>query len=803
MKKLFYSVVFMSVLFFASCSDDDTVTNPNPQPSNEVVSGNITENTTWTNDRIWELDGKVYVTEGVTLTINPGTIIKGQQSTGSNASALIVAQDATLIADGSPSEPIIFTSSADNIEVGQTSGTNLDVNDRGLWGGVLVLGNAPGSFSGDAESVQIEGLPATEPGDYGGSNASDSSGILRHVSIRHGGAIIGSDNEINGLTLGGVGNGTIVDHIEVIANVDDGIEFFGGTVDASNLLVWGVGDDAIDIDQAYSGTITNVVTIQENISDHALEIDGPEGSFEDSFTINNLTMFGDNSEVIDGVSGNREYADFRDNAQGSVNNVYAVGFASGADVELDDQATSDNYAAGNLSFTNWEIVFPQGAGFFTTFKDTADSPSTFADDSSDWTDGIVAGEETTGANLDVFAWTMANSEGAIDAGEVEAGTQTVSGNITEDTTWTNDRFWLMEGKVYVEDGVTLTIEPGTIVKGAQSTGSNASALIVAQGGTLIADGQDPSTPIIFTSEADNIALGETAGTNLDVDDRGLWGGVLVLGKAKGSFSGDAVSVQIEGLPATEPGTYGGNDDNDNSGVLRYISIRHGGAVIGSDNEINGLTLGGVGNGTTIDHIEVVANVDDGIEFFGGSVDASNLIVWGVGDDAIDIDQAYSGTITNAITIQENVSDHGLEIDGPEGSFEAAFTINNLTMYGDNSATVDGVSGNREYADFRDNAQGSVNNVYTVGFLSGADLELDDQATSDNYVASELVFSNWEMVLPSGVNDVTAIWKDTAETPSSFTTDASSWASSVTEGSQATGADASVFSWTMSSLQSAF
>ncbi len=794
MKKLIYSVLFMNILLFASCSDDDTVSPTNPAPDNEVISGNIIENTTWTNDRIWELDGKVYVTEGVTLTIEAGTIIKGQQSTGSNASALIVAQDATLIADGSASEPIIFTSSADNIEVGQTSGTNLDVNDRGLWGGVLVLGNAPGSFSGDAQSVQIEGLPATEPGDYGGSNSSDSSGILRYISIRHGGAIIGSDNEINGLTLGGVGNGTIVDHIEVVANVDDGIEFFGGTVDASNLLVWGVGDDALDIDQAYTGTITNAVTIQENISDHALEIDGPEGSLQGAFTLNNLTMFGDNSEIIDGVSGNREYADFRDNAQGAINNVYAVGFASGADVELDDQATSDNYTAGNLSFMNWEVVFPQGAGFFTTFKDTADAPSTFADDSSDWTDGIVAGEETTGANLDVFAWTMANTEGAVDAGDVTAGTQTVSGNITEDTTWTNDRFWLMEGKVYVEDGVTLTIEPGTIVKGAQSTGSNASALIVAQGGTLIADGT-ATEPIIFTSEADNIGLGELEGTNLDVQDRGLWGGVLVLGNARGSFAGDANSVQIEGLPATEPGTYGGNDDNDNSGILRYISIRHGGAVIGSDNEINGLTLGGVGNGTIVDHIEVVANVDDGIEFFGGSVDASNLIVWGVGDDAIDIDQAYSGT--------ENISDHGLEIDGPEGSFEAAFTINNLTMYGDDSATVDGVSGNREYADFRDNAQGSVNNAYTVGFLSGADLELDDQATSDNYTASELVFSNWEMVLPSGVNDVTSIWKDTADMPSTFTADASSWASSITEGNQSTGADASVFGWSMSSLQSAF
>ena len=177
----------------------------------------------------------------------------------------------------------------------------------------------------------------------------------------------------------------------------------------------------------------------------------------------------------------------------------------------------------------------------------------------------------------------------------------------------------------------------------------------------------------------------------------MWGGLLVLGKAPGSFKGDVNEYQIEGIPASDKrGLYGGNIPDDNSGVLKYISIRHGGTSIGGDNEINGLTLAGVGNKTIIENIEVYANVDDGIEFFGGTVNASNLIVWGQGDDGLDIDQSYAGEINNAVVILEQPSDHGLEIDGPEGSMEDSFKLKNITLIGNKSA-YDG-----EYADFRSN-----------------------------------------------------------------------------------------------------
>jgi hypothetical protein len=151
-----------------------------------------------------------------------------------------------------------------------------------------------------------------------------------------------------------------------------------------------------------------------------------------------------------------------------------------------------------------------------------------------------------------------------------------------------------------------------------------------------------------------------------------------LGRAPISASndvGDVSEVQIEGIPTSDPnGLYGGSDVADNSGTIRYISIRHGGANIGAGNEINGLTLGGVGNGTIIENVEIVGNQDDGIEWFGGSVNVSNAIVWNCGDDGIDTDQAWSGSLSNVVVI--GATGHSFELDGPEGSASAGHTISN-------------------------------------------------------------------------------------------------------------------------------
>ena len=380
---------------------------------------------------------------------------------------------------------------------------------------------------------------------------------------------------------------------------------------------------------------------------------------------------------------------------------------------------------------------------------------------------------------------------------------TLEGNITADKTLDASKIWLLKGRVSVESGATLTIPAGTIIKAASGTGADASTLIIARGATINANGT-ANAPIVMTSISDNIQVGgnyPSSGPALNVDTRGLWGGILILGNAPCSFSGDVTELQIEGIPTSDTnGLYGGTDAADNSGSVQYLSIRHGGAEIGEGNEINGLTLGGVGSGTKINHIEVVGNVDDGIEFFGGTVNASNLLVWGQGDDAIDIDQAYDGTIDGALVILTAASDHGFEIDGPEGSASGRFTLKNATVIGaTDDCDAEGVDG--EMADFRKGATGDVLNILFKDFAGGKDLELDASADAATYTAGTLNFTNIDIMHPvsdgavcSDVETLDKIFDDKSD-ESTFEADASSFAEIVTEQKDGNGVDTSIFSWT--------
>jgi hypothetical protein len=279
--------MIFALLLMAACRPETITPEPEPRGTNVQVIGDITTNTTWHAHNTYELMGRVAVTAGATLTIEPGTVIKGAPGAGAAASALIVAQGARIHAVGTAELPIIFTSTADDItpedvQAGIYHSPNLANTITGLWGGVIVLGNAP--ISASTEITQIEGIPTSDlSGRYGGTDPMDVSGIMQYVSIRHGGTNIGSGNEINGLTLGGVGSGTVIDNIEIIANQDDGIELFGGTVSVTNISVWNVGDDGIDTDQGWSGELRNFIVVSPN--GHAMELDGPEGLGTGTHTI--------------------------------------------------------------------------------------------------------------------------------------------------------------------------------------------------------------------------------------------------------------------------------------------------------------------------------------------------------------------------------------------------------------------------------------------------------------------------------------------------------------------------------------
>lgn len=364
-----------------------------------MVSSNITSSTTWTSGKTYVLTSRIAVTNGATLTIQPGVIVKGEVGTGANATALIIARGSKLMAEGTSTSPIIFTTVADEIQPGQIASPNLDITMNGLWGGLIILGNAP--ISADAQAVQIEGIPASDQnGLYGGTDASDNSGVIRYISIRHGGANIGEGNEINGLTLGGVGNGTVIENVEVVANQDDGIEFFGGTVNVTNAIVLNSGDDAIDTDQAWSGTLSNFIVICGDNIDHALEIDGPEGALLDAHTLTNGSIKG---------SSVAEIGDFRDGARGTFSNIYVFGFPNPADggrgdFALSGTASLDNYANGDLNFSGLQITEAAGVVLNTIFLNGTDSHAT----------SVALGANTVGANAASFnTWTWCSVAGLL------------------------------------------------------------------------------------------------------------------------------------------------------------------------------------------------------------------------------------------------------------------------------------------------------------------------------------------------------------------------------------------------------
>jgi len=377
-----------------SCTYDAVVVDE----STVIVSSNITSSTTWEADKIYVLAGRITVTSGVTLTIEPGTIIKGEVGTGPNATALIIARGGMLMAEGTVSSPIIFTSVADEIQSGEIASPNLDPTFSGLWGGLIVLGNAP--ISADAAAVQIEGIPASDQnGLYGGADAADNSGVLRYISIRHGGANIGEGNEINGITLGGVGSGTVVENIEVIGNQDDGIELFGGTVNVTNAIVWNAGDDAIDTDQAWAGTLDNFIVICGADTDHALEIDGPEGAM---LAGNNLM-----NGSVKGAAGS-ELGDFRSSARGSFSNIYFFNFPDPATDGRGDFSLSSGsdvtFGDDDLTFSNLEATSPAGVALTDVFRNGTDVHGA----------EVAAGANTVGVTVAAFAtWSWASVAGEL------------------------------------------------------------------------------------------------------------------------------------------------------------------------------------------------------------------------------------------------------------------------------------------------------------------------------------------------------------------------------------------------------
>jgi hypothetical protein len=343
-----------------------------------LVNNDIAVSTTWTANNTYRLEKQIYVLPGATLTIEPGTLIASTTGVGGS---LAVTRGAQIIANGTKSAPIIFTSTDDVATwVGGDPKTGTWREAANEWGNLTLMGEGYISENAVAGNVptpnasneaDMEGLVRGPQFDrYGGGNDDDDSGSVSYVSLRYNGKVIGLNNELNGLALGGIGRETDIHHIDLMNGVDDGVEVWGGTVNLKYLNIWNMGDDSLDIDQGWRGKAQFVLIVQgyslnasqgSGVGDNCMELDGAEDSDWQPVStgvIYNATVLG---QPLDGDHG----AAFRDNGRYQLRNCTFSDV--GDEVVRFDNVDGDGGSGyghnGTLSWaatwtTNWNAVPP-------------------------------------------------------------------------------------------------------------------------------------------------------------------------------------------------------------------------------------------------------------------------------------------------------------------------------------------------------------------------------------------------------------------------------------------------------------
>ena len=688
----------------------------------------------------------------VDLTIEPGVILFG--SSGSDF--VVVNRGSRIIADGTEAQPIIFTSEADLERRADADPANdLGRNNDAEWGGMVLLGSAPinrcitGSLYGTDSCEQvIEGVSAPNAV-YGGDDFDDDSGILRYVQVKFAGFEVSPGNELNGISFGGVGDSTIVDYVQVYNNSDDGVEFFGGTVNAKHLVLVGNDDESIDTDNGYQGGIQYALVWQtpgrgDNVTEQS-SVAAAYATLPSNPKIANFTFIGDNADEV-----------FKSNSG-------SIGQLTNGVIVYNGECIDWDVTAGDGDNTVWagvgadpsfqSVLFDCGNGGGGLTDDTPETPAAVAavqadaNNVYDLTDpanvanslsamffpgtveqGMVAfgAESTIDASFDdvdyvgafgdnesptdnwATGWTFGLLEdptcptGTSDSGTDIDGQNVcilTGGDLTEDLTLTRGNIYELDGRLNVGidvgadgtaaggDPAVLNIEAGVTIFG----NSGADFLVVNRGSRINAQGT-ATNPIIFTSEADLLGTQPNA-----ADADGEWGGLVILGRAPinrcitgSAYGTDSCEQTIEGV-SNPNAVYGGSLDTDSSGTLRYVQVKYAGFEVSPGNELNGISFGGVGDGTTVEYVQVHNNSDDGVEFFGGTVNARYLVLTGNDDESIDTDNGYQGAIQFAIVEQtpgrgDNVTEQS-SVAAAYATLPSNPKIANFTFIGDNADEV--------------------------------------------------------------------------------------------------------------------
>ncbi|MFH1119328.1 MAG: hypothetical protein V1775_05855 [Bacteroidota bacterium] len=676
-----------------------------PSTTVTIPAGHITANQTWTSGNTYLLDGWVYVDNAVTLTIQPGTIIRGSKV---NQGALIIERGGKLIADGTADQPIVFTS---NVAPGSRT--------YGDWGGVIICGRSQINQAGG--TATIEGGVGSV---YGGGTAfdvNDNSGILRYVRIEFPGIAFSANNEINGLTMGGVGAGTTIDYVQVSYSGDDSFEWFGGTVNGKHLIALRGFDDDFDTDNGFVGKVQFAVSLRDPAIADISESNGFEsdnnstGSTATPVTMpvfSNVSVFGPYvtpSTTINSLYRNAMH--LRRNTACSIYNSTFSGYPYG--LNLDGLATQTN---ANSNILQIENVFLTGMVTNNFRAQSTGAPLNWtATEVGNWFNSSVSPDRnnaTYTANTDLQLQDPFNL--------------TAPNFLAARTTYK------MYGWVYVRNGATLTIDPGVVIRGDKTSKS---AIIVERGGKLIANGT-ANEPIVFTS-------GEAAGSR----GYGDWGGIILCGNATVNHPGGTGTIE-GGVGSVFGGGLTPNDD-DNSGSIKYLRSEFSGYDFATNNEINGLTMGGVGRGTTIDYVQISYNQDDSYEWFGGTVNCKHLVAFRGKDDDFDTDNGYGGKVQFAVSLRDpSIADvsqsNSFESDnnssGTQVNPETNATFSNVSSFGPNPAANPGYNTlYRNSMHLRRNTQIDIHNSIFLGWPTG--LLIDGAFTHENANDNDLKVEN--------------------------------------------------------------
>ncbi|MDX2235206.1 MAG: hypothetical protein NW200_11980 [Hyphomonadaceae bacterium] len=661
-----------------------------------------------------------------TLTIEPGVTVYG----ASGADYLVVNRGSRLIADGTATDPIVFTSQSD------LNGTVDPANSISQWGGLVILGRAPirncnaGVAQGAVDcQAAIEGVTPTAL--YGGATANDNSGKLEYVQVRFAGFPLPgtAGNELNGITFGGVGSGTEVSYIQVHNNADDGVEFFGGTVSVKYLVLTGNDDDSLDYDTGWTGNLQFVVIRQRNgagdnlVEASNLQASGLPGTLNTNPTISNFTFIGTPTRGTTNLNG------ILLNASGGTpgsSGRFFNGIVTGSTNCLNVTAANTNpaptfnsilfdcpgaYAAAATTAinagTNNSTATPNTLGGFfpgpNELARTAVNPTTLGPffSAANYIGAFSPTENATNSWASGWTYRLFGSSGCPTHPQVATGSPlngqtrcTISGTIATNLRLPAGNLYQLVGRVNVGADIgtagsggptaVLTVDPGVTIFG--SSGSD--YLVVNRGSQIFVNGTR-AAPVIMTSLNDL--------TNAQIDSAnaiGEWGGLVILGRApirncNAGVAQGAVDCQaaIEGVTPTA--LYGGNIAADNSGRLEYLQVKFAGFPLPgtAGNELNGITFGGVGSGTSVNYIQAHNNADDGVEYFGGTVNGKYIVLTGNDDDSLDYDTGYVGNLQFIISRQRTgagdnlVEASNLQASGLAGTLNTNPAIANFTFVG--------------------------------------------------------------------------------------------------------------------------